>query len=116
MKKSYIIKSVARKGQNTPKSSFIFVLYGEHRKYHEYPEYWVQMWKSNKQRCWYHLFIKCNCVENDETVNISWLVKDVLAMGLLPTVWLFWNVVAHPVIAPKWYDIILEDMMEIIMK
>ena len=56
-------------------------------------KYWVQMWKSYKQRYWYHLCIECNCVENDETVNISWLVKDVLAMCWLLTVWLFWNVV-----------------------
>ena len=57
--------------------------------------YWVQMWKSYKQRYWYHLCIECNCVENDETVNISWLVKDVLAMRCLLTVWLFWSVVTQ---------------------
>ena len=59
-------------------------------------KYWVQMWKSYKQRYWYHfLCIECNCVENDETVNISWLVKDVLAMRCLLTVWLFWSVVTQ---------------------
>ena len=51
------------------------------------------MGKSYKQRYWYHLCIECNCVENDETVNISCFVKDVLAMCWLLTVWLFWNVV-----------------------
>ena len=26
-------------------------------------KYWVQMWKSYKQRYWYHLCIECNCVQ-----------------------------------------------------
>ena len=47
---------------------FIFVFHEEHRKYYEYPEYWVQMWKSYK-----HVLTKC------------WLL----------TAWLFWNVVTH---------------------
>ena len=46
-------------------------------------------------------------LKNDETINISWLVKDVLAMCWLLTVWLFWNVVTHRVIAPKW--LLLDD-------
>ena len=47
---------------------FIFVFHEEHRKYYEYPEYWIQMWKSYK-----HVLTKC------------WLL----------TAWLFWNVVTH---------------------
>ena len=74
---------------------FIFVFHEEHRNYHKYPEYWVQMWKSYKQRYWYHLRIECNCVENDETVNISWLVKDVLTICWLLTARLFWNIVTR---------------------
>ena len=30
---------------------------------------WVLMWNSYKQRYCYHLWIKCDCVENDEKVK-----------------------------------------------
>ena len=71
---------------------FIFVFHEEHRKYHEYPEYWVQC-EILEQRYWYHFCIEWNCVEKDGTVNISWLVEIFLTICCLITARLFWNVV-----------------------
>ena len=38
-----------------------------------------------QERCWYHLWIECNA--NANAVDISWLVKTILAMGRLLAGW-----------------------------
>ena len=75
-----------------PIRCFIFVFHEKHRKYHEYPEYWVQC-EILEQRYWYQFCIEWKLCWKDGTVNISWLVEIFLTICCLITARLFWNVV-----------------------
>ena len=71
---------------------FIFVFHEEHRKYHEYPEYWVQC-EILETKILISFLYRMKLCWKDGTVNISWLVEIFLTICCLITARLFWNVV-----------------------
>ena len=71
---------------------FIFVFHEEHRKYHEYPEYWVRC-EILKTKILISFLYRMKLCWKDGTVNISWLVEIFLTICCLITARLFWNVV-----------------------